>query len=397
MREKNNINKNFATMDNMVKNFTDDVFERVWKKLVRNYGTDIRLVKKNFVKSMIELVSKAVNFNLQQQDLRQLVFDHDFILCHATIENEIEAIFYYHLFYTKRLSENERANLAKDKNYQERLAYEVGQSIVFRINDHKIRQETSELSPEIVACRQVCNDMIRIIGEKAKKDIDSIAGVLEVFSNAATTAKSVLVLLSKGLTREALILWRNLHEQDCLLRILTQYGNDAAKPFMKHSHFMDIENSEVEDILIKELEQINKEYKIKVSRRDYINYGWLLYIADFKKDFVNKKYNLSFTGGLQKFALRDSDERDKGWYAYASKFTHPTFYSIRILKADAFRSCITFLMLSISNISCIFNKLCEANNFFSDEKIKIHFGYSIENFNEKMKILHENLRIHREE
>jgi len=402
--DMNEMQKKFAGMDKLAREFTSHEFERVWRKLSHNHGKDMSLVKQNFVRNMIEPVNRAFNRHLIENGMTDLAFNNDFIMSKASIEAEIEAIFYYHLFYTRRLSEYDRAKLTKDEKYKQKLAYEVGMTIVSRINDIKHKSETSELSPEIVACREICDAILYIVASKSKKDVKSVAGVLEIYASIASTAKSILALLSKGMNREAFVLWRNLHEQECIIRIMTRFGDDAILPYMNHSFFADAENLQVQSEIDRIMSNIKEDFKKGVGRRDFINYGWLINVPEFDKGYDEGKYKFSFTNGLQQFAYDmsyfSSEEqrgktlkRSRDFYSYASKFTHPTFHATRLAKEDAFRPCIVCLYLSIAPIAFLFGKLAEANKFFPDEKFESYYEQMIVRLEEVNKILHENLGV----
>jgi len=382
-------------------------FELQWKKLVQQHGVDTSRPKENFVRSMIHPVIHAMEQHLSNSGLFEIMQDPNFIVNTAPVSVITEAIFYYHLFHTKRLSDHERASLSKSRDYQQRLALEVGHNIVARINDSGIKSATNEMSPEICVSREVCDLMLNLIMDSVRADTHPQEGIFEIFHYAILTAKSSLRLLSAGQSREAFIVWRNLHEQECILLMLTTYGDVAVKAFMEHSKFMrlDFDNSPekirnemdeksakktLENVKNLEKELSNVLATWNITRSAFINYGWLLNINEFSSWFKKqRKSKLSFID-MQQFINFPNYKTVREAYMYANKFTHPTFQTMRLDKQDTYQPCIYSLIPSLQNIVGMFYKYFEEKNIFSDEKSKFYMEQLINVLDDKFKILIAN-------
>jgi len=383
--DKKQLMGKFSNLEKMMTDPFGMQFDRCWKKLVSNYGAAItNKVKQSFVKSMIRPVHEAINIKLRGVGAIEVAFDADFILDRMDFDSITEAVFHYHLFHTKDLSEYDRARKIKDNNYIQEVANTVAETIIARQNDRTLRSETHELSPEITSCREVCDWVVQLVINIATKNIRDCQGILEIFQNAVITAKGALKLLTEGHGRESFILWRNLHEQECILFVLVKHGEKAAQAYMKHERFAKLEFVEAldraeldEEATTKahgDIQQIEYEFekirtKFAVGRRDFINYGWLLKLDEFAKGYREKIYKLDFRRGLQTYA--GQQDRQEA-YSYACKFAHPTYHSMRVQKEGAYKSCIYSLILSISNIGNLFRAFLAAENLYQDEYKRLY-------------------------
>ncbi|MCL2860949.1 MAG: DUF5677 domain-containing protein [Firmicutes bacterium] len=402
--------KKIDDLEKFVKNPVILHFDRQWKKLIKQHGLDASRPKENFVRSMIKPVMFEINCQLNNSGQFEITLDTNFILDMANIESITEAIFYYHWFHTKRLSDNERAVTAKCNKYQQRLVYEVAMTIITRINDKKLKAVTSELSPEIVSCREICDLIFELMIKSVNSGTHPHEGIFEIFQNTILTAKSVLKLLSDGQGREAFILWRNLHEQESILLVMVCHLN-AVKAFMEHSKFVKLEFSHSRERIkeesggklaiemLKEIDCLEEELTKRMKnhsitqRSAYINYGWLLEIDGFIKWLEElkeeKKSKLSFTG-LQQFAGFPNYETKRESYKYACKFIHPTFHTMRLDKKGTYQPCIYSLIPSIQNISKMFYNYFVKNNLFYDENLKLSMEQLMIRLEEDLRILIAN-------
>jgi len=383
------LEKKFDELERKAKNPDALAFDVQWRKLVRQYGDKTSKVKQSFVKRMIPLVNREVHWQLWQANASDVSLDPEFVMGQAGIETLVDAVFQYHLFHSGDCNDAERARRINDKGYETQLVYEVAQTILSQINDMGKHAVTSDMSPEIVSCRELCDTSIHQIYIVTKRDKSwPSAGIMEVFYSAFFAAKGVLKLLTAGLGREAFLLWRNVHEQECIVSILLQYGQPALKAFMEQAEFMKVEfddsierykkelGDKFTDENLKDVEHLQTvlECEIKkhgVGKRQYIDYGWLLEIEKFVewRDVDKAKRGLTFSS-LQRFANFPNYDEKRDFYLYACKFTHPTFHAMRLNEYDLYKTCIFALYQSLQNIAHMFQVFCKTHDLFKDDKYK---------------------------
>ncbi|MBU1143214.1 MAG: hypothetical protein KKH92_06135 [Firmicutes bacterium] len=245
-----------------------------------------------------------------------------------------------------------------------------------------------ELNQTIDISEKLCDAMLNLI-VNLKSPVENYVDTLLVsMINVIKKTKAILKLVSLGYENEAFILWRSLHEEECILFVLNKYGEVAANAFENHESCMvlNYENLEVNDLISKEMatklksdilimeeKLINEMSRFSVkNRKGFIDYGWLLSIDDFNSKFQKKEVSLSFTGGLQKFAEQNHTNQE---FSYSSKYIHSTYHAQKNKKnRDLLNLVLIDAMNSLKNVQSIFNafivkhKLIERNHDYTFDK-----------------------------
>lgn len=293
----------------------------------------------DFIREMYERVKDRYVEELQNRKIRLRTLDG------ARLDEIVSYIYYYHLFHTSHLPEELTKKLESDEKYREMLVRDVAVYIV--INEHlnveKI-SNTSEYSPEIAAYNMACSYSLYILGSFKGTD-RRMNGINNLFKKAMVTIKSVIHLLAAGNSCDAVILWRHLHELECVLIVLCTKGEDLFFRYIKHMEYFDMEGNPRAEELQQRLSEECKAFGVK-ERNAFINYGWLEYVDGFREGF-GKEYRLNFKDGLQKIAGLSARHAA---YASASKILHPSAWVVTIRDDKFYKFTVFELFRSLINI-----------------------------------------------
>lgn len=293
----------------------------------------------DFIREMYERVKDRYVEELQNRKIRLRTLDG------ARLDEIVSYIYYYHLFHTSHLPEELTKKLEADEKYREMLVRDVAVYIV--INEHlnveKI-SNTSEYSPEIAAYNMACSYSLYILGSFKGTD-RRMNGINNLFKKAMVTIKSVIHLLAAGNSCDAVILWRHLHELECVLIVLCTKGEDLFFRYIKHMEYFDMEGNPRAEELQQRLSEECKAFGVK-ERNAFINYGWLEYVDGFREGF-GKEYRLNFKDGLQKIAGLSARHAA---YASASKILHPSAWVVTIRDDKFYKFTVFELFRSLINI-----------------------------------------------
>ena len=293
----------------------------------------------DFIREMYERVKDRYVEELQNRKIRLRTLDG------ARLDEIVSYIYYYHIFHTSHLPEELTKKLESDEKYREMLVRDVAVYIV--INEHlnveKI-SNTSEYSPEIAAYNMACSYSLYILGSFKGTD-RRMNGINNLFKKAMVTIKSVIHLLAAGNSCDAVILWRHLHELECVLIVLCTKGEDLFFRYVKHMEYFDMEGNPRAEELQQRLSEECKAFGVK-ERNAFINYGWLEYVDGFREGF-GKEYRLNFKDGLQKIAGLSARHAA---YASASKILHPSAWVVTIRDDKFYKFTVFELFRSLINI-----------------------------------------------
>ena len=338
-------------MANIIENMEDNIFRATCAKLTRLTGFS---PDPEFLREMLVLVRKQYAAELQHRKIRLRALDS------ARLDEMISYIFYYHRFHTTGYTSEQTAAAEKDEKYRAMLVHDVAVYIV--INEHlnvEKLSNTSEYSPEIVAFNMACSYSLFLLGSFHGED-QRMRGMNNLFKKSLVTCKGVVRLLAGGNSCDAVILWRHLHELECVLTILSTKGEDLFLSYVRHMEFYDMENNPDPEGVAKRLSEECKKYGIK-ERNAYINYGWLVHVEGFVEGY-GKEYRLNFRDGLQKVA---GQSHRYAAYSSASKILHPSAWIVAI-RDDKFYTFTMFeLFKSLVNISRQINLYAERYREFS--------------------------------
>ncbi len=323
-------------MSNVVEQMEASVFGAQMNRLVKKTGKKLNHF---FINDMYFLVKERYKQELLK---RQIVLNQ---LDAVRIDEIISYVFYYHVFHTSHLPKDIVRKIEHDEKYRECLVRDVAVNMI--INEHLNVEKlslTAEYSPEIAAFNMACSYSLFVLGSFLGDD-KRMNGINNLFKKSMITIKSVIKLLAVGNSCDAVILWRHLHELECVLLVLNNADDTMFFKYIKHLEYMNMEAAPNYDELQARLSEESKRYGVK-ERNAFINYGWLLYVPGFREK-LGKEYRLNFKEGLQRLA--GQSERHPS-YASASKILHPSAWVVTVKDDKFYKFTLFELYRSLVNL-----------------------------------------------
>ena len=200
----------------------------------------------------------------------------------------------YHYAYTCNLNDAGRIAKTQDEAYRERMAADVTESVFILENiKTSAKRIINEYNP--VYCRfNIMLDYLLAVGLKgnaACKKRTSKA-VYKLFETAFLKLKGIMMLAAKGLEREAIVVWRSLHELECVISVLCRYGENVIEEFETFDRFSDPEHMDEKT----RADYAEKTTKFGINLKNanevdhFENYGWMGAVPDLQLT----KWNLNF-------------------------------------------------------------------------------------------------------
>ncbi|HIX46183.1 MAG TPA: hypothetical protein H9737_00655 [Candidatus Borkfalkia faecigallinarum] len=339
--------------NNVIEQMETRIFEAQVARLTRVTG---RTPNAEFLRAMYARVKERYVQELQKRKIHLNALDG------VRMDELVSYIFYYHLFQTSHLPAEFVARLEGDEKYRSMLVHDVAVYVV--INEHlnveKI-SNTSPCSPEIAAYNMACSYSLFILGSFKGEDV-RMNGIGNLFRKSMVTTKGVIGLLAAGNSCDAVILWRHLHELECVLIVLCTKGEDLFFRYIKHMEYFDMEGNPRAEELQRRLAEECKAFGVK-ERNAFINYGWLEYVDGFREGF-GKEYRLNFKDGLQKIAGQTARHAA---YASASKILHPSAWVVAIRDDKFYKFTMFELYRSLRNIVGLIKDYVERYKSFSSK------------------------------
>ena len=322
--------------NNFIGQMEEQIFSAQVARLARVTGSTPNIA---FIKEMYYKVKEQYLEELKKRKIRLRALDG------ARLDEIVSYLYYYHLFHTSHLPADVTVKLEQNEGYCQRLVRDVAVYIV--INEHlnveKI-SNTSVYSPEIAAYNMACSYSLFVLGSLKGED-RRMNGINNLFKKSMITIKSVINLLAAGNSCDAVILWRHLHELECVLIVLNTKDDELFFQYLKHMEYFNMESSPNAEELGRRLSEECKAFGVK-ERNAFINYGWMAHIPEFREG-IGKEYRLNFKEGLQKFAGQSARHAA---YSSASKILHPSAWVVTIRDDKFYKFTVFELYRSLLNI-----------------------------------------------
>ncbi len=290
----------------------------------------------------------------------------------------IDYVFYYDIFHTSHLTQENKQLLRRDSKYIESIIKNSANIFLQnQLQEITLRGEVSEYTPIVAFLNIICTNKLQDIMTLGNylNELERRDAYIALMQRSFITIKSMLKLISFGYYEDAIILWRSLYENDCVLRILAQNISEYTIKFFEHGKFRALTGTMECDNLKKLEEEFNQELKkfnlTSRQKREFINFGWLLYIPDFKTGFDNGNYQLNFKNGIAKYVgVGDSYTT----YSQASEFVHATALSFSYQLTDKYTFLINELTRILQSISIHYdyyeNELYKMKSAKKEESVK---------------------------
>ena len=240
--------------------------------------------------------------------------------------NQFDLLLYSVGEYSYSVSNLKPEDLEKFKaneNYQSTMASVVADKYLsLSIFNHVEKKLANRFLPPASSLNMYINFMLNIVKGYKKNDPQSTL-ISDLLMKSLTISRCILENLLSGYETEAFSSWRTLHECECTLILLDQYGEPLINNYLKHMNFGLAFNNAIadkakQDEIFYSMKDEMREYGLKSKDiRKYIEYGWLYQIVD-KND---ETFKLNFRDGLEKLAgLSQYAKR----YEISSEIIHST-------------------------------------------------------------------------
>ena len=182
----------------------------------------------------------------------------------------------------------------------------------------------NRFSPQISTLYVYINFMLNIVKQKWNQKDPAFTLLSDLFMKSISICKCTLDLLVRGFNTEAFSCWRTLHECECVLSILSKYGEPVIKAYLKHMNygfaFRDaMPDKEEQTKIFMSMKEEMKQYDLKSKDiKKYIEYGWLYAVPGVKE---NENFKLNFRDGLESVAGLESYSKR---YEMSSEIIHGT-------------------------------------------------------------------------
>ena len=228
--------------------------------------------------------------------------------------------YHYSVF---NLKEEDVEKFKQNEDYQATMASVVADKYLsLSIFNHVEKKLANRFLPPASSLNMYINFMLNIVKGYKKNDPQSSL-ISDLLMKSLTISRCILENLLSGYETEAFSSWRTLHECECTLILLDQYGEPLINNYLKHMNFGLAFNNAIADKA--KQDEIFYSMKDEMRARDlkskdirkYIEYGWLYPIV--KED--DDSFKLIFRDGLQKLAGLSSYSKR---YEISSEIIHST-------------------------------------------------------------------------
>ena len=228
--------------------------------------------------------------------------------------------YHYSIF---NLKEEDIEKFKQNEDYQATMASVVADKYLsLSIFNHVEKKLANRFLPPASSLNMYINFMLNIVKGYKKNDPQSTL-ISDLLMKSLTISRCILENLLSGYETEAFSSWRTLHECECTLILLDQYGEPLINNYLKHMNFGLAFNNAIADKA--KQDEIFYSMKDEMRARDlkskdirkYIEYGWLYPIV--KED--DESFKLNFRDGLERLAgLSGYSKR----YEISSEIIHST-------------------------------------------------------------------------
>ena len=306
-----------------------------------------------FLREMYEL-------SLENYRMSSAVYSHvkvnPFEIAKAT--DVMQFLCEFHLMNANGLPEQKVVELQADNNYKEALARDIGKAMFF--SQHILDEAgagVNKSNPLIIFPSVLYNYLLSVMNNLESRNVflgNKRSVLAQLYKYILLQLQSVLSLLSINV-KDAVCLWRNLHETECIATIL--YTNDEKLTdeflyFQKFAFIDDFDSDKPEVVEVSGLySDFKKNYReMKATRDEFREKGWLRLANGFSAE-----NGFNFKRGLQ--PLANQSERYAA-YRNASKIVHPSGITFNFPESESFVFVYKQILLTTTNLLNQISGLC---------------------------------------
>lgn len=226
-------------------------------------------------------------------------------------------------------------------------------------NEHlsfKNTTKVSKFAPQISTLETYLNFTLGVLSRVQKRKPTETL-VVDILYKGLAMCKAITSLMTQGFETEAFSQWRTLHESECILILLTKYGQPLVNEYLKHMEYtmafrgVITDKEKVDGIFVKikdEMKQLDLKSK---DMKKFIEYGWLIAIPGYKDDPM---FKFNFRDGVEHLAGLSQYSKV---YEMASEIAHSSPLLIYSRDEYFFHIAIINLYESFFRLEDIFSKM----------------------------------------
>ena len=269
-----------------MENFIDEILDYTLPKLRAEYGGFT--FPRSFIADQLARILERYKAKLVASGINPALYG-------VPAPDIVKYICGYHFAYSAHMTDAERIALTSDRAYRNSLVLNVTEElfILENIKTSAVRI-VNEYNP--VYCRfNILPDYMLNIGIKnpARDKDHTVMAVMKLFENAYLKLKGIMTLIARGLEKEAIIVWRSLHELECVIAVLCKYDRSVVEEFETFDRFSE-KRDDMDETTQAEYDEKIKKFGINLKNNNEVdhfeNYGWLGAIPDLEMT----KWNLNF-------------------------------------------------------------------------------------------------------
>lgn len=242
----------------------------------------------------------------------------------ARSSDVVEFICEFHLMNISGMPEQQVSGMQRNTEYRAALARDVGKAMFFV--EHVIDDEgrgIDRYNPLVVFPSVLFNYLLTVLRSLDGRNV-FLGSKRELLNNLyqymILQLQSIMELLTINI-KDAVCLWRNLHETECIATVLYKNDESVAEDFLYFQKFAFIDEYESDKPEVVEINELYNDFKknyreMKATRDEFREKGWLRGAIGF-----NAEHGFNVKRGLQPMAgLEDRYQA----YRTASKIVHPS-------------------------------------------------------------------------
>ena len=284
-----------------------------------------------------------------------------------------------HSYRIKGLNDYDRIELQNSKKYEHELCENIVRELIVNKYVGQISNDITFMHPIVSKIIMIVNLLHKVYRDQYKqiKDDAKFNAVGNVFLRLIEQMKSCCLLTDNNLLNDAIIIWRSLFESELTLTILIYQPLKISEAYLRFIGFQNLDspyifNEEKRKEVEEDLDNLIKHYKIANRKKDFIHYGWLMFLSDFK----DKNYKLNLKDGLLPIAESIIKYEQ---YEFASKVSHSAYFARSLSQKESTKFVLNLLYYSFANVTNAMKYYFERyiKNFNNDALIEILINLKI--------------------
>lgn len=305
-------------------------------------------MKENVIFNYVKCVEKAYYDFLNKNDKKLVSYPID---DKNLLKEMIIQVTEKHASRIKGLNDYDRIQLQDSNRYKQELCENIVRELIVNKHIGQISKNISFFNPFVSKIIMVVNLLHKLYKDQYKqiKDDDKLNAVGNVFLRITEQMKSCCLLVDNALLNDAITIWRSLFESELTLTVLIYQPLKISEAYLRFIAFQNLDNPYIFDDeerkeVEEDLENLMKHYKIANRKKDFIYYGWLMFLSDFEE----KNCKLNLKDGLLPIAESYIKYEQ---YESASKVSHSAYFARSLSYKESTKFVLNLLYYSFANVT----------------------------------------------